>query len=200
MFVSLSCRGIFLCFLLIAVACLAQEGDSAIPHVDECNLCFKCIVDSPSTEWESSFDHAGGSDMMKDKGAPRKLMDTSGETRSLQAVKRLPKPPRAPRAPEPPDPNEDPKQPPWLRSSAYLIKGAPDKIKLPNCTVCRGCNTELSFMAETTQFFDRSFTTEKGATSGWLFMASTNRTEGKKAVLKVYCMPLPKKQGARVPS
>lgn len=205
MSISVSCHAICFCTLLTLVACLAQEYDSSVPHVDECNLCFKCIVDSPSTKWESSFDHAGGylpSDEPTDKATRRKLMDKSlnSDRSLLQAVKKLPKPPRAPRPPEPPDPNDDPKQPPWLRSSAYLIKGAPDKIKLPNCSLCRGCNTELSFMAETTQFLDRTFTNEKGATSGWLFMASTNRTESKKAVLKVYCMPLPKKPGARVPS
>jgi len=159
---------ISICLLFLALSSRAQEAES-IPHVDECNLCFKCIVDSPTKHWESSFDHAGGGFQPSDviDTTARKLLGSSHETRrSLQAVKRLPKPPKAPRPPESPDPFEDPKQPPWLRASAYLIKGAPDKIKLPNCTACRGCSTELSFMAETTQFFDRTFTNEKGATSG----------------------------------
>ena len=59
------------------------------------------------------------------------------------------------------------------------------KHTLPNCTVCRGCNTELSYMAASTKFFDRIFTNEKGATSGWLFRATTNATASGVAVVKV---------------
>lgn len=59
------------------------------------------------------------------------------------------------------------------------------KHTLPNCTICRGCNTELSYMAASTKFFDRIFTNEKGATSGWLFRATTNVTASGEAVVKV---------------
>ena len=55
-------------------------------------------------------------------------------------------------------------------------------------------------MAAESTFFDRKFTNEKGATSGWLFMAKTNRTASGNAVVKLYCMPLPKRPGARIPS
>lgn len=55
-------------------------------------------------------------------------------------------------------------------------------------------------MANTSKFFDRTFTNEKGATNGWLFSATSNRTPSGTAVLKVYCMPLPKRPGAKIPS
>ena len=41
-------------------------------------------------------------------------------------------------------------------------------------------------MHATHRFFDRTFTNEKGATSGWLFMATTKRTPSGKAVAKVW--------------
>lgn len=99
------------------------------------------------------------------------------------------------------DPLEDPSLPLAMRASAYRIthNDKVPKSTLPNCTLCRGCNTQLTCMAAQTKFLDRTFTNEKGATSGWLFRASTNRTASGTAVVKVYCMPLPKRPGAKIP-
>ena len=40
-------------------------------------------------------------------------------------------------------------------------------------------------MVASTKFFDRVFNNEKGATSGWLFRATTNATASGMAIVKV---------------
>ncbi|KAG1662707.1 hypothetical protein FOA52_014572 [Chlamydomonas sp. UWO 241] len=107
-------------------------------------------------------------------------------------------PPKPPKPPAAPDPNDDASLPQELRVSSYshTPRDAVVKSSLPHCAVCRGCNTELEFMVSEAMLFNRTFTNEKGATSAWLFRASTNRTKSGKAVVKVYCMPLPKRPDA----
>ena len=68
-----------------------------------------------------------------------------------QLQNRSPRPPKTPKAPSELD---DPSLPFSMRSSAYRLDHS-DKVPkhtLPNCTECRGCNTELSFMAETSKY------------------------------------------------
>ena len=43
--------------------------------------------------------------------------------------------------------------------------------------------------------FNRTFTGEGGGSPGWLFLGKTNQTANGAAVVKVFCMPLPKKLG-----
>eukprot|EP00798_Chlamydomonas_sp_ICE-L_P018467 gene18467-24958_t len=67
------------------------------------------------------------------------------------------------------------------------------KASLPNCTACHGCSTRLKSMATESKFLDRTFRNEKGATTNWLFQASTNITATGVAVAKVTCLPIPKR-------
>eukprot|EP00798_Chlamydomonas_sp_ICE-L_P018469 gene18469-24960_t len=112
-----------------------------------------------------------------------------------------PRPPRPPKPPAPPDPFEDETRPIAMRASAYLSTASDTvpKQRLPNCSVCHGCNTQLSSMASETQFYDRTFSNEKGATSSFLFRATTNKTASGTAVLKIYCMPIAKRENGNVP-
>lgn len=113
-----------------------------------------------------------------------------------------PKPPHRPARPKRPppasDPLDDPALPAYLRVSSYHASThdlAP-KGTMPNCTKCYGCSTHLMSMAEVTRFSDRNFTNEKGATSGWLFRAYTNKTASGIAVVKAYCLPIAKVRGS----
>lgn len=74
------------------------------------------------------------------------------------------------------------------------------KAKLPNCTVCYGCNTHLAPMDAESKFLGTVYANEKGATSSWLFRATTNLTKSGVAVVKVYCVPIPKRAGGKVPT
>lgn len=40
--------------------------------------------------------------------------------------------------------------------------------------------------------FNRTFSDEAGASPNWLFVAPTNRTKNKKAIVKVACIPVGK--------
>ena len=53
-------------------------------------------------------------------------------------------------------------------------------------------------MAQNTSFFNHTFVNEKGASFGWLFLGKTNRTASGVAVVKVFCIPLPKLAGGVV--
>ena len=71
------------------------------------------------------------------------------------------------------------------------------KYTLPNCTVCRGCNTELSpiITAGKITYFNRTFTPDGGAGPGWVHRATTNRTPSGIAMVKIFCMPISKMPG-----
>eukprot|EP00798_Chlamydomonas_sp_ICE-L_P012581 gene12581-15805_t len=73
------------------------------------------------------------------------------------------------------------------------------KHTLPNCSVCYGCYTRLSSMASEAKFYDRTFQNEKGATSSFLFQATTNVTASGNAVVKLFCVPMAKRVGGKVP-
>ncbi|MEW5300694.1 MAG: hypothetical protein WDW36_003606 [Sanguina aurantia] len=91
-------------------------------------------------------------------------------------------------------------EPAYLRVSSYhaSARDLAPKFSLPNCTQCYGCSTHLMSMAESTRFADRNFTNEKGATSGWLFRAHTNKTASGIAVVKAYCIPVAKVKGGKI--
>ena len=52
--------------------------------------------------------------------------------------------------------------------------------------------------ASKTTYFNRTFTPDGGADSGWVLRATTDRTASGSAMVKVYCMPLSKMPGGRV--
>ncbi len=47
--------------------------------------------------------------------------------------------------------------------------------------------------------FNITYVNEKGATSSWLFRATAPGMPGNMAVVKVYCVPVPKREGGKVP-
>lgn len=61
------------------------------------------------------------------------------------------------------DPLDDPSLPRGMRVSAYRIthNDKVPKATLPNCTVCRGCNTRLTYMTSQTKFLNRTFINNK---------------------------------------
>ncbi|KAG1655370.1 hypothetical protein FOA52_012097 [Chlamydomonas sp. UWO 241] len=99
--------------------------------------------------------------------------------------------------------------PPALRASSYQphANGSAVQNRLPNCTVCRGCNTHLikppSLLRDEgalVTVLNTSFKMDRGKTNAWLFCASTNVTSSGEAVVKVYCLPLEKYPGATIPT
>uniref|UniRef100_A0A7S0RET0 PI3K/PI4K catalytic domain-containing protein n=1 Tax=Chlamydomonas leiostraca TaxID=1034604 RepID=A0A7S0RET0_9CHLO len=97
---------------------------------------------------------------------------------------------------------EDPNSAASLRASMFLATHTDSvpKQTLPNCTHCYGCNTKLTHMDSEARFFGRTYVNEKGATSSWLFKATTPRTPSGHAVVKLYCVPIPKREAGKVPT
>ncbi|KXZ55757.1 hypothetical protein GPECTOR_2g1307 [Gonium pectorale] len=72
------------------------------------------------------------------------------------------------------------------------------KSKKPNCTECYGCDTQiLPLQSAVTTVLGQNVKAEVGASPEWLFFADLPETAstGKKAVLKVWCMPVDKVHG-----
>lgn len=152
-------------------SCVAAQSEP--PNVRNCNFCSKCVANSnyPTTRLFRARRRMTGNDS---------ITEAITEENLLELGKGLPS---------------------YLLPTNYFARRADviAKQNLPNCTVCTGCNTELEFMSAESKFLDRTFTNEKGATSSWLFNARTNKTASGKAVVKVFCVPLPKIPGAQVP-
>ena len=96
--------------------------------------------------------HGAGAVAWEQEDADPRLGRSGGSKRALQAeiVSNVARPPKPPK---PLSALDDPTQPVGLRSSAYRLdhNDRVPKHTLPNCTECRGCNTELSYMAEQTK-------------------------------------------------
>ncbi|MEW5319050.1 MAG: hypothetical protein WDW38_010226 [Sanguina aurantia] len=76
-----------------------------------------------------------------------------------------------------------------------------EKYRLPNCSVCHGCTTDLQ-PVKALFAFGQDWKLDQGASSEWLFFADTPQAAttaaaaaaggGERAVLKVWCMPVDK--------
>ncbi|KAG1662705.1 hypothetical protein FOA52_014570 [Chlamydomonas sp. UWO 241] len=218
-------RGGSLSVVVVAVVLLAHVCQGAL-NIDECDYCQACASDAAepaasATARMRSLQGQGGATARQlqadSTGEPRgslALHDAAPQQQQQQQQEQQ----QQQRQQQPShgdspvhvgrhlspvgDPNEDPSLPLAMRASAYRIGGG-DKVpksSLPNCTECAGCNTQLSYMVGEATLFNRTFTNEKGATNGWLFRATTPKTASGTAVVKVYCMPLPKRPGAKVPT
>ena len=157
-------------------------------HVSKCNFCFKC--------------HVGGNPKLPTALQAATTSPSDSPRRLVAAVKESTRPPKPPKPPPPIDPLDDPSQPFHMRASAYLSTHSDTmpKQKLPNCTECYGCNTKLAPMQSSSNFLDRTYAHEKGATASFLFRATTNQTASGGAVAKVYCVPVPKREGGKYPT
>ncbi|MEW5313837.1 MAG: hypothetical protein WDW38_005372 [Sanguina aurantia] len=147
------------------------------------------------------------SDSISSSDGKRKENRSDRNSRQLSQDDRPSAPPRPPQGPVKArkltpalDALDDPSLPAYLRVSSYhaSARDLAPKFSLPNCTQCYGCSTHLMSMAESTRFADRNFTNEKGATSGWLFRAHTNKTASGIAVVKAYCIPVAKVKGGKI--
>ncbi len=179
-----------------------------IPHVHECNFCEKCIVgDSPdgasasqrsllatSADGPRARSSAPGDahHIRASRAALRemvhKLRSEFLDTSDTHHARRL---------------HRELKVDSELRASYLSRTLVPEdfspskkdilrKQTLPNCTECYGCNTHLEYMHKETEFMGHTFTNERGATSSWIFRASTPKARGGHALVKVYCVPVSK--------
>ncbi len=184
--------------VLIQAACASSAGDlhlrnppvsppagflcAQVPHVSECNFCLICHVGDgpPQTSLRKTLAVDGAdslNQLLQSSSAPA---DSRGSARSLQAkfgVRQL-------------EPGM------FLATQGDTLP----KQTLGNCTECYGCNTQLKHMNSESQVFNITYVHEKGATSSWLFRATTEKMPGGEAVVKVYCVPIPKREGGKVPT
>ncbi|GIL79952.1 hypothetical protein Vretimale_12814 [Volvox reticuliferus] len=122
--------------LCVVLALAGAAAQAAIPHVDDCALCFHCTADA--------------------------------------------KPP--------------PVLPSDLVAANFQPQNVTHKQTLPLCHHCRGCTTTLQIHGSHGQkkLFNTWFRDEVGASPSWLFVAPTDKTPNKKAIVKVACIPVGK--------
>jgi len=115
-----------------------SQAYADLPHVNDCSLCMKCVVDTPH-----AHTHIRTEDLKEEHFKPSDELE---------------------------------------------------KQTKPICEECRGCTDQLTVLVSSgkKQIFNRSFADEGGASPNWLFVAPTNRTRSKKAIVKVACIPVGK--------
>ncbi|GFR49181.1 hypothetical protein Agub_g11205, partial [Astrephomene gubernaculifera] len=97
------------------------------------------------------------------------------------------------------DPELDPTIPIEFKPSSYLPQSTRQRRNLPVCSECYGCLHNLTHISDSSTFMNNTYSNEAGATSSWIFRANTNVTRSGEAVVKLYCLPLPKRPGAKLP-
>ncbi|KXZ45058.1 hypothetical protein GPECTOR_59g667 [Gonium pectorale] len=98
------------------------------------------------------------------------------------------------------DPELDPTIPVQFKPSSYKPRSAKQTAGLPECKRCYGCRHQLRPIQESTTFMNYTYDNEAGATSSWIFRANTNMTPSGEAVVKMYCLPIQKRPGAKIPT
>ncbi len=158
----------------------ASPAPPGIPHVNDCNFCQKCHITAPLAFTES--------------GPARVLQQTSLNlpqhlnSRLLLAPSFIPS-------------SQRPFQVPDTRSSQALLskhnKFGPTaaeglaKDRKPNCTECHGCSVEL-LPLQNVSAFGHSIKLEKGNSPQYIYLVDLPGGDGKKAVVKIWCIPLHK--------
>lgn len=81
-----------------------------------------------------------------------------------------------------------------IKAENFQPKNVTAKQLLPLCHECRGCTTNLQVLVSAGQkkLFGSWFKDEAGASPSWLFVAPTDKTRNKKAIVKVACIPVGK--------
>ncbi|GFR47810.1 hypothetical protein Agub_g9587 [Astrephomene gubernaculifera] len=200
---------IILAFFYSSAAIVLSEAP--LPHVNDCFLCMKCHTGKPAGRQllQAHLDLDGSSPSASLAAAtaasdarlgalPTDLANqalggdpalgeqlagsNSGEhTRTLTSAHNL---------------REEMYTPPDFKFQ--IAPGAEElaaKSRKPNCTECYGCDTQIEpLQPVVTQMMGQNVRVEVGASPEWLFFADLPDTPqtGKKAVLKVWCMPLHK--------
>ncbi|KAG2488696.1 hypothetical protein HYH03_012697 [Edaphochlamys debaryana] len=152
-----------------ALLFIAHVAESALPHVDDCFLCQKCHTGDPP-----------GRRLLARRGFRRK--------NTVRTVGRYTT-----------NPNRT-----YVPFAGFKFQTAPrhedfaGRKGKPNCTECYGCSTQLTPLgASPVKVFGKNVAPEVGASPEWLFLADLpdTPTTGRKAVVKVWCVPIDKVRG-----
>ncbi|PNW72358.1 hypothetical protein CHLRE_16g672049v5 [Chlamydomonas reinhardtii] len=194
-----SCRLLLLCAYVV-LSVIHIEA-TPLPHVDDCYLCHKCHTGKPPGRhllarmlgaaeplWDLSAgaDTSSGSAGIDSSASSSEASDTG---RSLLAKSK-----------KPAKKEEQMYVPPGFKFNIMPMKDeiAAKSLK-PNCTECYGCDTQIQPLqaAAATNQLGQNMKIEVGASPEWLFFADLPETAntGRKAVLKVWCMPIDKVHG-----
>ncbi|GLI65769.1 hypothetical protein VaNZ11_009364 [Volvox africanus] len=223
--IQLSMSHLFI--LMLGWSSIAVPVDAAMHHVSQCRLCHRCHLGDTPPDGSSGIspDEAGsvtvsniGADfttassttddvvtsilsrhLMKNRA--RTLSQTSGDaegifrggTGAITAHRRKRRTPVY-------DPELDPTVPIQFKPSSYRPRRQTEMASLPVCDECYGCRQNLTLISESTVFLNNTYTSEMGATSSWIFRTQTNVTRSGEAVVKVYCLPVPKRVGGQPPT
>ncbi|PNW74176.1 hypothetical protein CHLRE_13g588350v5 [Chlamydomonas reinhardtii] len=189
---------------LIGLAVLVSGGAKVgvaepMRHVSKCRLCQKChLSPMPPPGYEPATANDDG-----EAGAltaKRRLANTDSDSTAGEGMA-VPKATPTRRKTGPAyDAELDPTVPIQFKPSSYQPRRQRDAQKLPVCDQCYGCEHNLTHIASATNFLNNTYINEKGATSSWIFKANTNMTPSGEAVVKLYCLPIAKRPGAKIPS
>ncbi|KAG1676217.1 hypothetical protein FOA52_006434 [Chlamydomonas sp. UWO 241] len=155
-----------------------QQGKSELPHVSECNYCVRCVVDGPPPVPVALPDLAHAISEMGE--------EEPGQAQSISGVQISGT-----------DANATARAWALRRRFSHWLHPQPDqmeaKAKLPNCTVCRGCDTHLESMTENeVAFLGVKFRHRDGSTNSRVYYARVNG-DTQRYIVKVFCIPLNKR-------
>lgn len=180
---------------------ISCRGADVVPHVDDCNLCQKCLVDEePDKKLLTIKDlmvrgiNVSAAWLILHGTLPQfesNLNCCNWQAELGELRKSLPPP-----SSSPPPPHGDGLKPRRTKRGRFsdLLEPLDEAIKAlkPNCSVCRGCNYELRDISSAeVQFQNIHFTHGAGATSNWMFFAS--RPGEDRATVKIFCIPIDKR-------
>ncbi|KAG2497271.1 hypothetical protein HYH03_004855 [Edaphochlamys debaryana] len=198
-------RASLLALMLMALA-IDRAAAATMRHVNQCRLCHKChLSEDPPPGFEADPDAAKASVSARADSGPAggAAVDPTGlggdaasASANASAVSRrnlLAKKPKY-------DADLDPTVPIWFKPASYKPHNEKEMAKLPECQECYGCRHNLTLVAGETDFMGVKFTNEAGATTSWIFKTNTNMTPSGEAVVKMYCLPISKKVGGKIPS
>ncbi|KAG2494960.1 hypothetical protein HYH03_006895 [Edaphochlamys debaryana] len=213
-------RALLVVTLGLLRAALASED--ALPHVADCYRCFNCHVgkppgrrlleqrfqpsELPSATFSASTD---SSDLATASAADGASGTTSGflaadrRRQTLAAAKKGAGRKGVGKAKVAVPDNKAIEEPIYVPPGfKFQIAASREEIeakaRMPNCTECYGCDTQIKPLETVVEKnFGQNMRTEVGASPEWLFFSDLpdTPTTGKKAVIKVWCMPIDKVHG-----
>ncbi|GIL79180.1 hypothetical protein Vretimale_16715 [Volvox reticuliferus] len=210
--------------LMLGWTCLLHFVDAATRHVSQCRLCHHCrlggtpsddpsgispddsdfgavsVIGAGSTTASSTTDVVVPSALHRSfvKTLARTLSQASDDAEVRSSGGSGATAHRSKRRVPVYDPERDPTVPIQFKPSSYRPRRRTEMASLPVCEECYGCHHNLTLMTEKT-FLNTTYTSEIGATTSWIFRTQTNMTPSGEAVVKVYCVPLVKGTGFKLP-
>ncbi|GIL86967.1 hypothetical protein Vretifemale_15166 [Volvox reticuliferus] len=206
---------IHLFIVMLGWSCLIGPVDAVMRHISHCRLCHRCHLGAipPDGSGGLSSDESGSTTASSttDVVLPSSLHSRLRKNRALTMSTRYNVKVRSSvgaganarrrkgRGPVY-DPELDPTVPIQFKPSSYRPRRQTEMAALPVCDECYGCQHNLTRISESTVFLNNTYTSEMGATSSWIFRTHTNMTPTGEAVVKVYCVPVPKRVGGQPPT